>query len=68
MILSSRGNNLNLPSVLYPQLLGLSMGMDGKTLGFSMNQLSIDGIEDFFFVPEPEEVEEAEAGEVEEEV
>ena len=65
MILSSRGNNLNLPSVLYPQLLGLSMGMDGKTLGLSMNQLSIDGIEDFFFVPEPEEEEEEmeEAGE-----
>jgi hypothetical protein len=40
--------------------------MDGKTLGLSMNQLSIDGIEDFFFVPEPEEVEEAEPEEVEE--
>ncbi len=55
MILSTRGNNLTLPSVLYPQLLGLSMGMDGKTLGLSMNQLSIEGMEDFFFVPEPEE-------------
>jgi heterodisulfide reductase subunit B len=65
MICSSRGNNLNLPSVLYPQLLGLSMGMDGKTLGLSMNQLSIDGIQDFFFVPEPEE--EPKEEEVEEE-
>jgi heterodisulfide reductase subunit B len=55
MIISSRGNNLNLPSVLYPQLLGLSMGLDRKALGLSMNQLSIEGIEDFFFVPEPEE-------------
>jgi heterodisulfide reductase subunit B len=60
MIISSRGNNLNLPSVLYPQLLGLSMGMDGKTLGLRMNQLPIDGIEDFFFVPEPEQPEEEE--------
>jgi len=58
MILSSRGNNLNLPSILYPQLLGLSMGLDGRTLGLSLNQLSLDGIEDFFFVPEPEEEEE----------
>jgi heterodisulfide reductase subunit B len=55
MILSTRGNNLTLPSVLYPQLLGLSMGMDEKTLGLSMNQLSIEGMENFFFVPEPEE-------------
>lgn len=52
MILSSRGNNHSLPSVLYPQLLGLSMGVDGKTLGLEMNQLSIDNIEDFFFIPE----------------
>jgi heterodisulfide reductase subunit B len=64
MILSSRGNNLNLPSVLYPQLLGLSMGMDGKTLGLDMNQLSIDTVEDFFFVPEPEEEEMEKAAEV----
>ena len=64
MIFSSRGNNLNLPSVLYPQLLGLSMGMDGKTLGLDMNQLSIDTVEDFFFVPEPEEEEMEKAAEV----
>ena len=63
MIISSRGNNLNLPSVLYPQLLGLSMGMDRKTLGLRMNQLSIEGMEDFFFVPEPEEEEKEEAAE-----
>ena len=41
-----------LPAILYPQLLGLSMGIDRETLGFAINQLPLDGIEDFFVVPE----------------
>ena len=36
-----------LPSILYPQLLGLSMGIDEKTLGLEMNELDITGVKDF---------------------
>jgi heterodisulfide reductase subunit B len=59
MILSKRGANHHLPSLLYPQLLGLSMGIDAETLGLKLNQLPLGDIEDFFVVPEPEEEEEA---------
>jgi len=47
-ILSIRGSNGQLPSLVYPQLLGLSMGIDSKLLGLEMNCLPIGGIEDFF--------------------
>ncbi len=63
MISSTRGTNHQLPSILYPQLLGLSMGLEGKTLGLQLNQLPLGGIEDFYFVPEPEEEEMEEAAE-----
>jgi heterodisulfide reductase subunit B len=36
-----------LPSILYPQLLGLCMGIKGRTLGLEMNRIPLDGIEDF---------------------
>jgi heterodisulfide reductase subunit B len=36
-----------LPSILYPQLLGLTMGIDRKTLGLEINELDITGIRDF---------------------
>ncbi|MEE9121703.1 MAG: CoB--CoM heterodisulfide reductase iron-sulfur subunit B family protein [Syntrophobacteria bacterium] len=52
MILADRGGDHHLPSILYPQLLGLSMGINGETLGLKMNQLPISGIEDFFITPE----------------
>jgi heterodisulfide reductase subunit B len=55
MISAKRGTNHQLPSLLYPQLLGLSMGIDGQTLGLKLNQLPPGDIEDFFVVPEPEE-------------
>jgi hypothetical protein len=55
MISSTRGTNHQLPSILYPQLLGLSLGLEGKALGLQLNQLPLAGIEDFYFVPEPEE-------------
>lgn len=55
MISSTRGGNHHLPAILYPQLLGLSLGIDGGTLGLKMNQLSLDTIENFFVVPEPPE-------------
>ncbi|MBW2320763.1 MAG: disulfide reductase, partial [Deltaproteobacteria bacterium] len=36
-----------LASVLYPQLLGLCMGIDEKALGINMNQLDISGVTSF---------------------
>jgi heterodisulfide reductase subunit B len=46
MILSQRNMNHPLPSILYTQLLGLSMGIDRKALGLEMNEISISGIEE----------------------
>ena len=48
IIHSSRGTNSLLPAILYPQLLGLSMGMDGESLGFKEHQLPVGNLEDFF--------------------
>ncbi len=48
MMTSLRGTNHRLPSILYPQLLGLAMGIDGDTLGIKMNKIDISGIEAFF--------------------
>jgi len=45
MILSQRNLNHPLPSILYPQLLGLSMGIDSETLGLKMNKISISEVE-----------------------
>jgi heterodisulfide reductase subunit B len=39
--------NHRLPSILYPQLLGLAMGINGETLGIRMNKIDISGIEGF---------------------
>jgi heterodisulfide reductase subunit B2 len=36
-----------LPSIVYPQLLGLAMGIDGRDLGLNMNMLDISSIESF---------------------
>jgi heterodisulfide reductase subunit B len=46
MILSQRNLNHPLPSILYPQLLGLSLGLDRKALGLEMNEIPITGIEE----------------------
>jgi heterodisulfide reductase subunit B len=46
MILSQRNGNHPLPSILYTQLLGLSMGIDKKALGLEMNEIPISGIEE----------------------
>lgn len=46
MMVSQNGND-PLASVLYPQLLGLSMGIDARTLGIGMNQLDISGVTSF---------------------
>jgi heterodisulfide reductase subunit B len=45
MILSQRGLNHPLPSILYPQLLGLSMGINAETLGLKMNKIPISEVE-----------------------
>jgi heterodisulfide reductase subunit B len=42
-----RGANHHLPAILYPQLLGLCMGIDKETLGLDKNQIDITGIDDF---------------------
>lgn len=47
LIHSARGSNHQLPSLLYSQLLGLGLGIEGELLGLKMNQLSLEGIEDF---------------------
>jgi len=46
MILSQRNVNHPLPSILYTQLLGLSLGIDKKHLGLEMNEIPISGIEE----------------------
>jgi heterodisulfide reductase subunit B len=46
MILSQRNVNHPLPSILYTQLLGLSLGMSQKSLGLEMNEIPIRGIEE----------------------
>ena len=46
MMVSGNGTD-PLASVLYPQLLGLCMGIDENTLGIGMNQLDIGGVASF---------------------
>jgi heterodisulfide reductase subunit B len=45
MALSQRNMNHPLPSILYTQLLGLSLGIDRKALGLELNEIPIGGIE-----------------------
>jgi heterodisulfide reductase subunit B len=47
MIHKTRGKNHALPSILYPQLLGLSLGIDEDTLGLGKNTIDITGIKGF---------------------
>ena len=46
MLYQKRGQSEALPSILYPQLLGLSLGIDPETLGIHQNEISISGILD----------------------
>jgi heterodisulfide reductase subunit B len=50
MILSQRNLDHPLPSILFPQLLGLSMGIDREALGLKMNEVPISGIEKLLMV------------------
>ncbi len=47
MILSQRNVNHPLPPILYPQLLGLSLGLSRQVLGLEMNEIPITGIEEW---------------------
>jgi len=62
MILSQRNVNHPLPSILYTQLLGLSLGIDRKALGLEMNEIPITGIEELL-AKEAELTEQAESTE-----
>jgi len=46
MGLSQRNVNHPLPSILYSQLLGLTLGIDRRALGLEMNEIPISGIEE----------------------
>jgi len=46
MSLSQRNVNHPLPSILYTQLLGMSMGVEKKSLGLEMNEIPISQIEE----------------------
>jgi heterodisulfide reductase subunit B len=46
-MLADRTTDEQLPSILYSQLLGLSMGIDEAALGLEMNHLDITGVKDF---------------------
>ena len=39
------GRSYDIPSILYPQLLGLAMGLDRDLLGMDGNRLSLEAIE-----------------------
>jgi len=38
-MIADRGSDVHMPSILFPQLLGLCLGLDVKTLGIDMNRL-----------------------------
>ncbi len=44
-------SNGNLPSILYPQLLGLAFGLDQEVMGLQYNQLDINGIRSYLVSP-----------------
>jgi heterodisulfide reductase subunit B len=58
VICSTLGVDHHLPSILYPQLLGLSMGIDGESLGLKMNRVPVSSIENFIIIPEASETSE----------
>lgn len=47
MTAPASNSNHYLPSIVYPQLLGLAMGIEGRDLGLHMNMLDISTIESF---------------------
>ncbi len=47
MMATEKGTNHYVPSILYPQLLGLCMGIDKSVLGLDSNQIDVTGVENF---------------------
>jgi len=47
MMLEQENLTESLPAILYPQLLGLGMGIDAELLGLDQNQLEIENIRSF---------------------
>ena len=47
IISDNGGQDALLPAILYPQLLGLTMGIDGKLLGISDNEIDISRVTSF---------------------
>jgi heterodisulfide reductase subunit B len=47
MLQKKRGGNHLLPPILYPQLLGLSLGIESRVLGLAMNHIEITSVEKF---------------------
>jgi len=47
MITRERDTNHSIGAILYPQLLGLSMGIDRESLGLAMNQIDITSVEGY---------------------
>lgn len=47
MMVSNNGNGEHLAAIIYPQLLGICMGIDEQGLGINMNQFDIGGIKSF---------------------
>ena len=48
MMITRRGVNDQLPAILFPQLLGLALGIDEETLGINYNLLDLNGILNYF--------------------
>jgi len=46
-MMPDNGNAPILASILYPQLLGLCMGIDAETLGIGMNRIDISGVSSY---------------------
>ncbi|MGB5158528.1 CoB--CoM heterodisulfide reductase iron-sulfur subunit B family protein [Desulfobacterium sp. N47] len=49
-----RGINNQLPGILYPQLLGLAMGIGGNMLGLDKNQIELTSIKNFLAIDSQE--------------
>ncbi|MBK5099814.1 MAG: CoB--CoM heterodisulfide reductase iron-sulfur subunit B family protein [Desulfobacteraceae bacterium] len=47
MMVSNNGNGEHLASIIYPQLLGICMGIDEESLGINMNKFDISGVKSF---------------------
>ncbi|MEE9517516.1 MAG: CoB--CoM heterodisulfide reductase iron-sulfur subunit B family protein, partial [Candidatus Adiutricales bacterium] len=65
-VLAEGGAGDGLAAILYPQLLGISLGLSSEALGIDKNKLDISRVEDFLAQPEPPEEEEGPSPEEEE--